>query len=173
MGQSDEDVEASVAVLVVGHGRFPAALTWSSRLLIGEFKNVEALPLHEADSAEAFRDRLAEWMTKNPYPHGYLVLADLRGGTPAKEAVRLAMTRHDLSIVAGVNLPMLIEAITQSQTDMSRSELARAVASQGAEGVYEYVLPDAGPNGVASDAPDQAAPSSEGRLREYRATPRR
>lgn len=158
MGQSDEDAEASVAVLVVGHGRFPTALTWSSRLLIGEFKNVEAVPLHEADSAEAFRHRLAEWMAKNPYPEGYLVLADLRGGTPAKEAIRLAMTRHDLSVVAGVNLPMLIEAITRSQTDVSRSELARAAASQGAEGVYEYVLT----NGVAAAAADQARPSVGG-----------
>lgn len=162
MGQSDEDVEASVAVLVVGHGRFPTALTWSSRLLIGEFKNVEAIPLHEADSAEAFRERLADWITKNPYPRGHLILADLRGGTPAKEAIRLAMTRHGLSVVAGVNLPMLIEAITQSQTDISRSELARAAASQGAEGIYEYVLPDGGPNGVRLDAPAQPAPSVEG-----------
>ncbi|MDB6273744.1 PTS mannose transporter subunit IIA, partial [Listeria monocytogenes] len=71
---------------------------------------------------------------------GILFLTDLKGGTPFNVLVRLLRNFDAVELVAGVNIPLLLEAFLSRET-LSLKELANQVAETGRLGIYEYAAP--------------------------------
>jgi mannose/fructose-specific phosphotransferase system component IIA len=63
---------------------------------------------------------------------GAVVLTDLPGATPHNLAMRAA-DEHDIPVVSGLNLPMLLKAINHA--DKPPAELAALAADGGAQGI--------------------------------------
>jgi PTS system mannose-specific IIA component len=96
-------------VLIASHGSLALAMVEASRMICGDHSGVTAIGLQPDESPEAFEDRLGAAINAH---RPTLVLTDLYGGTPHNVACALARRNLAMRCVAGVNLGLLIEAIT-------------------------------------------------------------
>jgi mannose/fructose-specific phosphotransferase system component IIA len=107
-------------MVIAGHGTLPAALLATAELICGEIPDVAAVgltpaetPDHYAESLRAaigLEHRSSRTAGSGAAGHRVLVLCDLLGGTPFNVASAIARRSPRVICVAGVNLPMVVEA---------------------------------------------------------------
>ena len=104
-----------IGVVVATHGEFGACLLNTLRMIFGETEGIAAVALDSEDSMESFEEKLKAALGRvDPQGSGALVLVDMLGGTPFNVAIRMAPTAN-LRVVTGVNLPMVIKAISHRE----------------------------------------------------------
>ncbi|WP_110954315.1 PTS sugar transporter subunit IIA [Anaerosinus massiliensis] len=117
-------------ILVITHGIFGEELIKSAEMIVGAQENVKALSLLPGmDPADLIIDVQTILDTM---PEGSLIMSDLFGGTPSNVSAAVASQRK-IAAVAGVNLCMLIEALSL-RFSMRGEELAEAVIQSGKSG---------------------------------------
>jgi mannose/fructose/sorbose-specific phosphotransferase system IIA component len=131
-----------VAVVLAAHGAMAPGLLSAVEVILGPQPSCRALALADDDSPERFQERLAATVDELDAGAGALVLADLPGATPFSSAARLAHARAGVEVVAGANLPMLLEVLTQ-RDGQSLGEAAATAAEAGARGVVRWIAPAA------------------------------
>ena len=104
-----------VGLLVVTHGRFSRELIKSIELIIGHQKTVEALTLEEGDDVNKLREEVEKKTEELDQGEGVLVLVDLLGGSPWNVS-SICTKKEAVECVAGLNMPMLLEAIESRET---------------------------------------------------------
>ncbi len=101
-----------VGILVVSHEPLASALLESAKMIMGDtLPQCDAHTLILGQDLDAFESELLRKAAMLDGGEGVLVLADLFAGTPANTAMR-AMRERTLALVSGVNLGMLIEALS-------------------------------------------------------------
>ena len=103
-----------IGILVVSHGRLAQELLETAKLFLGEAPQAAALTLDNAEDADSFRIRMTQAVLSLDAGEGVLILADLFGGTPCNCA--MALLSHRVRLLTGVNLPMLIEALSSRES---------------------------------------------------------
>lgn len=111
-------------ILLAGHGSFASGLLHASTLFFGTQPQLAALELHNGDDAQAFRTRMTALLAELDTGDGCMILTDLFGGTPCNCAMALQSER--VRVLAGVNLPMLMEALSQRDIQLDAEMLAQA-----------------------------------------------
>lgn len=100
-----------VGLLFVSHGKTAEGLLDSLKMFFGDkIEAVDSLTLTLDDSADEFGERIKEKITQLDQGDGVIILADLRGGTPANQASMHISDR--VKVVYGVNLPFCIELLS-------------------------------------------------------------
>lgn len=129
-----------VNILLVSHGDLCHGMLDAYRMLVADAQNVHAVSLTLAGVGD-FRMRLTRMVEDLLGQGPLLVMADLKGGTPYNEAYALYLLHEDeMRLVAGLNLPMLIEAGLSSAAEDSVDALARLALEAGSFGVAEADL---------------------------------
>ena len=100
-----------LGLIVTGHGHFASGLTSSLELIAGDLQNYRAVDFEASDSVDDLRKKLEKAFDELKECQGILVCSDLAGGSPFKTAVEVGFPRGNVEVVAGSNLPMLIEAL--------------------------------------------------------------
>lgn len=122
--------------IVATHGPLAAALLESGRMVYGDLPGVHAVCLSEQAGIEGFRrDFCATLKAAGADADGVLVLCDMQSGTPWNVACEVAFnpqTQPPVAVVAGVNLPMLL----QTDEVMAASDVHHAAAQ-----LIELTLP--------------------------------
>ena len=119
-------------VVVVSHGRLAASMLGSAKLICGRIPDSVAVCLKPDDTPESYGERLVAAIGTDGKP--VLILADLQGGTPYN--VSRVLSRNSLAagpemaLVCGVNLGMLLEAVTSLESIDSDSIADLVAASQ-------------------------------------------
>jgi len=126
-------------VIIVTHGPLAAALLKSAEMILEEdLPDVKAICLGPQDNLDTARAKvelaLAE-AENGATGQGILVLVDLFGGTAANAAAWVLQDRV-FEIVAGVNLPMLLEVLL-NRDQMSAAQLADLAVKKGKQGVTD------------------------------------
>lgn len=96
-------------IVVAAHGDLADAFLEAARLICGELHETHAVALQPTDSPESFRDRLEAACGPD---EALLILTDLVGGTPHNVALAAVRRRARAVLISGVNLAVLIEAVT-------------------------------------------------------------
>ena len=122
-----------IGILVVTHGNFGTELLKSAELIIGKQENVKALSLNQGDNVEELCDNVSKSIKQLDKGDGVLVLTDLFGGSPSNVTATNMKNGHFQSL-AGVNLPMLIEAL-DARNNEKLEELVDKVYTSGVEGI--------------------------------------
>lgn len=126
-----------VGVVLVGHGGMARGLLEAAELILGPQENVVALGLDPSEDpgtlAAAIRSAAERLGTEQ-----LVVLADLFGGSPANAAATLWRHGSRMAIIAGLNLPMLLEVLV-SRDASSAADVARVAVQAGREGVRDVV----------------------------------
>ena len=114
-------------IVVASHGDLAAAFLASAELIVGPIDDARAVGLAPDQTPEAYTDVLRKAVGTGPC----LILADLFGGTPSTCARMVARGRADVVVVAGVNLGILIEAVTSLSTLEDEAIDALVTAGRG------------------------------------------
>jgi PTS system mannose-specific IIA component len=101
-------------IVIAAHGSLADAFLASSAMICGPQDDVVALGLEPHESPEGFADRMREAMGPPETPT--LILTDLQGGTPYNVACLVARGRPNTVTVAGINLGIVIEAVTSMES---------------------------------------------------------
>ncbi|WEV50884.1 PTS fructose transporter subunit IIA [Lactobacillus sp. ESL0731] len=97
-------------IVIASHGPFAAAMRESLKLFFPEENDIITVSIGE-DGLASFQKRMDQ-AVNSVKGENVLFLADLPYGTPFNEIVkRMSLVGKDSEILAGVNMPTLIEAV--------------------------------------------------------------
>ncbi|MGZ5038501.1 MAG: PTS sugar transporter subunit IIA [Usitatibacter sp.] len=123
-----------IGILIVSHGAFGESLIHSASHVLGKrplFLRQLGVTVHDdPDAILPVAEDLIRFLDQG---QGVLVLSDIYGATPSNIAVRL-LRPGKVEGVAGVNLPMLIRALTY------RDEPLEDVLEKALSGAIEGVM---------------------------------
>jgi PTS system mannose-specific IIA component len=127
-------------IIVGTHGHFSEQLVKSCEMIMGEQKNVRAVTLVPGEGLEDVTRKYQEAIGELDAEDGILFLNDLMGGSPYNAASQLVARNPSYGIVAGANLPMLIELVTAQLTYDGESilQLMDRAAQAGQDGVKKF-----------------------------------
>jgi PTS system mannose-specific IIA component len=123
-----------IGILVISHEPLGTALLHCTRHIFGRLPaQLAALDVIPDEDPEAAYQSALELLKRINDGTGAIVLTDLYGATPARIAARLA-ERHRIEVIAGVNLPLLVKALTYRRGPLDE------VSGRLLEGVRESIM---------------------------------
>jgi len=138
-----------IGILIVAHGAFGEALIHSASHVLGKRPlRVRQVGITVHDDPEAILPQALDLVRQLDEGDGVLVLTDIYGATPGNIALKL-LRRGQVEGVAGVNLPMLIRALTYRGQGLAVT-LEKAL-SGGTEGVVHMTTDSCGKDHGARD----------------------
>lgn len=123
-----------MTIIVTGHGEFATGLRSSLKLITGMEKAVIAVDFTEGMSSDDLFDTLSS--IRESSDDEVLLFADIPGGTPFNQSVLLKSKYDGIEIIAGTNLPILIEAVLTSEP--LESEKIKEFIETGKDGILHY-----------------------------------
>ncbi len=131
-----------VGLLITGHGHFATGLGSSLRLITGNAENIVYVDFEENHSTDTLTENLNKALDELKDCDGVLVLSDLAGGSPFKSAVECKVARPDqaIEVLAGSNLPMLIEGSMAMAAFDSPLDLAQSLIETGKDYIVRFEL---------------------------------
>ena len=125
-----------VGIILASHGDFAKGILQSSEMIFGKQENVKAVTLMPSEGPDDFKAKMKDAIASFDNQDEVLLLVDLWGGTPFNQANALFEEHKDKwAIVAGMNLPMLIEAYGARFSMESAHEIAAYILKSAKEGV--------------------------------------
>ena len=116
-----------VGIIIATHGEFAAGIKQSSSMILGEQEKVESVVFMPNEGPDDLYRKLQEAITKLETEE-ILFLVDLWGGSPFNQANRLLEeSPENRAIVAGLNLPMLLEAYGEREETDKAHDVAKAL----------------------------------------------
>lgn len=128
-----------IGIIVTGHGHFATGLINALELLAGAAEALEAVDFEGSRSGEELGEAILAAAAKMDDGNGILVMTDLRGGTPFSISTQLSMGKcKNLEVVAGSNLPMLLEAYMSRSSVDNAAVLAQQITDSGKEQIIYF-----------------------------------
>lgn len=152
-----------VGIIIASHGEFANGILQSGAMIFGEQENVKAVTLMPSEGPDDVKAKMKEAIASFENQDEVLFLVDLWGGTPFNQANSLFEEHKDTwAIVAGMNLPMLIEAYASRFSMEKAHEIAAHISGTAKEGVRirpeELEPAEAAPVAEAGGQPTGAIP---------------
>ena len=125
-----------VGIILASHGEFAKGILQSGAMIFGEQENVQAVTLMPSEGPDDVLAKMKDAIASFDNQDEVLFLVDLWGGTPFNQANSLFEEHKDKwAIVAGMNLPMVIEAYASRSSMESAQEIAVYILKTAKEGV--------------------------------------
>ncbi|MCA9505364.1 MAG: PTS sugar transporter subunit IIA [Spirochaetaceae bacterium] len=118
-----------VGVLIVTHYRLGEEFLQALRLILPEAPEFEAVSVDPNMTVETVRQAIASGLKRADKGAGVLILTDMFGGTPSNMSLSFH-DEHQVEVVTGMNLPMLIKLATL-RDEKPLDELARFIKAYG------------------------------------------
>ncbi len=121
-----------IGVIVVSHCGLAEAFVACSQSILGSVEALKAVSIDATDSHEVALARIRAAVKDLGEVDAVLLLSDMFGGTPSN--VSLALLEHGkVEVVSGVNMPMLLHALTTRDRAESLDALASSTARAGSK----------------------------------------
>ena len=154
-----------VGIILATHGDLAKGILQSGSMIFGDQPNVAAVTLQPSEGPADIRGKMEEAVASFDDPDQVLIMVDLWGGTPFNQANGLISGHEDTwAIVAGLNLPMLIDAYASRMTMETAQEIAVQISGSGKDGVKIY--PESLEPKKEEAAPAAAAAAPQGAIPE-------
>lgn len=98
-----------IGCILTGHGSFAPGMMGAVEMIAGPQEYFEVVPFQEEEALEVFEERIAQAVEKLSAVDGIVIFTDLLGGTPFRTAMLAAADKEQVEVLAGTNLPLLIE----------------------------------------------------------------
>jgi PTS system mannose-specific IIB component len=149
----------TIAIVIGTHGWAAEQLLKTAEMLLGEQENVGWIDFVPGENAETLIEKYTAQLQKLDTSKGVLFLVDTWGGSPFNAASRIVVDKEHYEVVAGVNIPMLVETFMARDDNPSFDELVALAVETGREGVKALkAQPVEKPAPVAA-VPKAAAPA--------------
>jgi len=129
-----------IGVLIATHGKMAEGIMDSAELIIGKQDNCKVLSLCHGDSIELFGESIRKAIIELSLGDGVLVFTDLFSASPYNQvAISYPQLKgYRYRSITGVNLPMLIEALSERMGCEDLDTVTESVISVGKEGIKEF-----------------------------------
>ncbi|NJQ18059.1 PTS mannose transporter subunit IIAB [Pantoea sp. LS15] len=145
----------TIAIVIGTHGWAAEQLLKTAEMLLGEQENVGWIDFVPGENAETLIEKYNAQLAKLDTSKGVLFLVDTWGGSPFNAASRIVVDKEHYEVVAGVNIPMLVETFMARDDNPSFDELVALAVETGREGVKALKAQP-----VEKPAPSVAAPKA-------------
>ncbi|MCU5775804.1 PTS mannose transporter subunit IIAB [Erwiniaceae bacterium BAC15a-03b] len=125
----------TIAIVIGTHGWAAEQLLKTAEMLLGEQQNVGWIDFVPGENAETLIEKYNARLTELNTADGVLFLVDTWGGSPFNAASRIVVDKQNYEVVAGVNIPMLVETLMARDDNPSFDELVAVAVETGREGV--------------------------------------
>lgn len=116
-----------VGIVIASHGEFAAGIKQSASMILGEEEKIESVVFMPSEGPDDLYNKLQSAVS-NLNTDEILFLVDLWGGSPFNQSNRLFEENPEKrAIVAGLNLPMLLEAISNRDDFNTAHEIAKEI----------------------------------------------
>ncbi|HFR4565148.1 MAG: PTS mannose transporter subunit IIAB [Enterobacter sichuanensis] len=150
----------TIAIVIGTHGWAAEQLLKTAEMLLGEQENVGWIDFVPGENAETLIEKYNAQLEKLDTSKGVLFLVDTWGGSPFNAASRIVVDKEHYEVVAGVNIPMLVETFMARDDNPSFDELVALAVETGREGVKALkAQPVEIPAPAPAAAPKAAAPA--------------
>lgn len=123
-----------IALIIATHGEFSREIVKSAEMIFGKQENVSFVTFTTGEGPEDLRKKYHHALQNLDLTEGILFMVDLFGGSPYNAAALIAAENEQMDVIAGVNLPMVIEGFDKRQR-YSLKELITYVSQTATEGV--------------------------------------
>ena len=132
----------SIGIVIVTHYRLGEEFLQALRLIVPEAPTWQAVSVEPTQSVDEMRSSISAALKAADSGEGVLVLTDMFGGTPSNISLSF-LDEHNVEVVTGLNLPMLIKLATLSE-EKSLEDLATFIKNYGQRNisVASEILPD-------------------------------
>lgn len=118
-----------IGIVIITHGTFGEGILQSAQAIMKCSGNCLAINLSGRRGLNELKNIIQGRLSELGKPEGVLVLIDAMGGTPYNATLPLVQ-EGKLEVVTGVNLPLLLSALT-NRTRMTLKDLAHKVVEDG------------------------------------------
>lgn len=123
----------TVGILLITHNQIGIELINTARQMLSCYSlPTKVISICIEDDADEIRLKFQQTLKEIDQGHGTLILTDMFGSTPSNIACDVS-ERHDIRVVSGLNLPMLIRVL--NYPNLTLDELEQKAISGGQEGV--------------------------------------
>ncbi len=140
----------TIAIMIGTHGWAAEQLLKTAEMLLGEQENVGWIDFVPGENAETLIEKYQARLANMDSTQGVLFLVDTWGGSPFNAASRLVVDKPDYEVVAGVNIPMMVEVLMARDDNPTFDELVALAVETGREGV----------KALKAKAPETPAPAA-------------
>ena len=129
-----------VGIIIATHGEFAKGILQSSNMVFGEQEKVCACTFMPNEGPDDIKAKMQKAIDSFDATDEVLFLVDLWSGTPFNQASLLLDAHKDKwAIVSGLNLPMLIEAISLREDVDKAHEIAANILTSAREDIMSYL----------------------------------
>jgi PTS system mannose-specific IIA component len=129
-----------VHILIVTHGPLAQAMKESSAMFFGTMADeIATLGLFPTDSPEELKDKIVNKVKEIDDGDGVMIFVDIYAGSPfnmAALAIDELKENHKIQCFTGVNMPILMEAMSSCET-MNMEELYADIMSVAQESIVD------------------------------------
>ena len=118
-----------IGVVVVTHGRLASELLKAAEIIVGKIESSAAVDIDPGMGVDEIHKAIEGSIRSVDAGKGVLLLTDMFGGTPSNIGLSFLGT-HQVEVVTGVNLPMMIK-LPMARVTMPLPELARHLQEYG------------------------------------------
>ena len=149
----------TIAIVIGTHGWAAEQLLKTAEMLLGEQENVGWIDFVPGENAETLIEKYTAELAKLDTSKGVLFLVDTWGGSPFNAASRIVVDKENYEVIAGVNVPMLVETFMARDDNPSFDELVALAVETGSEGVKALKAKPGEKAAPAPVKPKTAAPA--------------
>ena len=106
--EKTEEGSSSLGVVIVAHGSLAPVLQENAEGIVGELPRCRAIHVDQNVDVDEARASIGQAIRAVDGGGGVLLLTDMLGGTPSNVSLSF-LEQHNIEVVTGVNLPMLLK----------------------------------------------------------------
>lgn len=130
-----------IGFILTGHGSFAPGLMGAVEMIAGPQEHFEVVDFREEETLEVFEEKMNQAIEKVAgATDGVVIFSDLLGGTPFRTAMLASNDKENIEVIAGTNLPILIEGSGLRFAYTNAAEFVNAVLEIGREGLVHAQL---------------------------------
>ncbi|KGG53737.1 PTS sugar transporter subunit IIA [Lactobacillus sp. wkB10] len=121
-------------IILVSHGKLAEGMKDTVEMITGKQKNLEAYEAYKnGTSDDSFIGEIKNSIDKDS-EESAVVITDVLGGSVNNEMTQLLQDHEKLTVLTGMNLPLVITLVTTANSDLTQEDIEEAI-NQGQKGV--------------------------------------
>lgn len=124
-----------IGIIIATHGKMSDGIKDAAELIIGGTDKIEILNLFHGDDVSELGNQLTDAINKVDEGNGTIIFADLFGASPYNQSMLAinnlpADKKDNVYVITGVNLPMILVALTQNMVGASIEDAVAAILEE-------------------------------------------
>lgn len=137
-----------IGIIIATHGKMSNGIVSAADLIIGSTENIKTLNLFHEDNVQDLNKKFLEEIKAVDQNEGVIIFVDLAGASLYNQAVLAVNSlaneqQKKIHVIAGVNLPMVIDAINQRMIGSSIEDAVASVIHVAQQGIVSWSAEDA------------------------------